>query len=922
MIRKKKSTINNLNNIIAVIFEQIHISDVLEQKLFFDDLSVKYIAELLHEDEHLSKRYNKIECMQIAENISDYLNDRNMLYMRTSQRKYVNVIHLLEDCANMLLTIENDTVYCRYSEMDAWRYLSRHIGEELPVTITYVSEDRKNGKETRTSFSWDYVIRQNNFSLNRMMEEGISDHHFHLYGSGPHFQISWINLMNHPMNSVYVENLRKLDSERILLKQGDFLHAMVNGTVEDETYDQDSFVIMHLQAALIRIYLFKKIIGDADNMCLKKVLCKLQNQYELLLACDDIQANIASILDQSEMAQFDYAIRCKNSVSISGQEENDVLGGERWFIYSVIRDIYNPHILNRTEQNLFFAYLLLKNKFSRQMHQTNEKVGFDNFQTIQNRKWYFLGDVNSTKRIVQLALRAPLKQKSFLEIEVRISPGETAEDDWNRINEVDESVLDRNFIKELCGEENSNQFILDKFYYVVHFHKQQDVYLSRIPDGVRTNLQSAGYLFIYRHYRLRKKIERQTMALLRFREKYPVAANRVRGIDACAQEIGCRPEVFASVFRILSNHTVVYHDYESYGEIKKLPQLKKTYHVGEDFLDVTDGLRAIDEAIRFLDLDCGDRLGHAMALGIDVEEWYEAKNHQITLPLQDYIDNLAWLYHMLEKYQILDCRRIMSELKLEFDKYFRQVYLNHMDAVQLQAIMKEGSEYYNTAEAKRNYTVHECKFDIEDYYSAWKLRGDHPDLYERGFYTPRSQAQDMWDVYKTNRAYPRQFSTRYIPECSLLYYYYHFNVDVQRAGRRKITVDVDPLYIQSVKAVQKELQRDVARRGLAIETNPTSNVLIGMFREYQKHPIVSFYNKGLVHSESELRNCPQINVSINTDDKGVFYTCLENEFALMANALENETDKQGVPLYSRDDIYEWLNWVRQKGNKQGFSDIF
>ena len=29
-------------------------------------------------------------------------------------------------------------------------------------------------------------------------------------------------------------------------------------------------------------------------------------------------------------------------------------------------------------------------------------------------------------------------------------------------------------------------------------------------------------------------------------------------------------------------------------------KLKMTYHAGEDFLDLTDGLRAIDEVIRFL----------------------------------------------------------------------------------------------------------------------------------------------------------------------------------------------------------------------------------------------------------------------------------------------------------------------------------
>ena len=30
-------------------------------------------------------------------------------------------------------------------------------------------------------------------------------------------------------------------------------------------------------------------------------------------------------------------------------------------------------------------------------------------------------------------------------------------------------------------------------------------------------------------------------------------------------------------------------------------------------------------------MDCGDRLGHAIALGIDVEDWYRSKSYNITV---------------------------------------------------------------------------------------------------------------------------------------------------------------------------------------------------------------------------------------------------------------------------------------------------
>ena len=93
------------------------------------------------------------------------------------------------------------------------------------------------------------------------------------------------------------------------------------------------------------------------------------------------------------------------------------------------------------------------------------------------------------------------------------------------------------------------------------------------------------------------------------------------GIDACSQEIGCRPEVFAPVYRFLSEH--IAEEVPVTPHTPELKQLKKTFHVGEDFLDIVDGLRAVDEAVRFLNLQCGDRIGHGTVLGINVKKWYE-----------------------------------------------------------------------------------------------------------------------------------------------------------------------------------------------------------------------------------------------------------------------------------------------------------
>ena len=96
-------------------------------------------------------------------------------------------------------------------------------------------------------------------------------------------------------------------------------------------------------------------------------------------------------------------------------------------------------------------------------------------------------------------------------------------------------------------------------------------------------------------------MRKQAHAILEFRRRYEKLGQRIRGIDASSEEIVCRPEVFAQAFRFLRNRAVSHVDYIT-GVVRQMPDLCITYHVGEDFLDIIDGLRAIDEAISFLNM--------------------------------------------------------------------------------------------------------------------------------------------------------------------------------------------------------------------------------------------------------------------------------------------------------------------------------
>ena len=164
-----------------------------------------------------------------------------------------------------------------------------------------------------------------------------------------------------------------------------------------------------------------------------------------------------------------------------------------------------------------------------------------------------------------------------------------------------------NKIVEEIGDEEKQK----KLFYVLHFPKIKD---KNFCPGMPRN------------YNARRAAESGMKSIVAFFERDAKFNDGVRGIDTCASELDCRPEVYAQIYRYLSD--IIVQDKNSgileTGNQKR--KLKMTYHAGEDFLDLTDGLRAIDEVIRFCGLHRGSRIGHALALGLDPYKYYEYKN--------------------------------------------------------------------------------------------------------------------------------------------------------------------------------------------------------------------------------------------------------------------------------------------------------
>lgn len=865
----------NLDHIVRWYYSAVSAKSILAENgsIKYNDFSKE---EFLQISKAYMHQYSDTENDQLYRYIKDSIHEEGHPFAGMKDRSGLNVFAALEELAEQLLITEDNETMCKYSSLLRFRQITNYVEEDLLVCAYYAMRFMRF-RDKHVDFAWNMTIGHNNVQLKRIVERGISENHFHLYGSAPSFHLMWIYFMNHVVSGALSDFSKETEKKQRVTRE----HYNLK-------YSEESFVTRILKAALIRICIIYALLGleetdaekeggnwlsssegfelNKDGIWIQKILSgdlNVEDYYYQIQTMIDFIRDMALLKGLGELPDYafygaGYAGRAK--------AESYWLSGERWFMYQVLVDELkddNDRRLPSIYYQWFYAYLVIKQNVRSELLQVNDTVGFENFQIYSKRK----GVYTDYGKMIENAVYGSIENGNIRSLEMRILPQKSAEENARMVFEINEVLRRR-----------KKPILNNNYYYVFHFAKRKD---EDLPPR-----ECFGGCYC-RHYRQRKELEEKANAIYEFREYYRGLASNVLGIDACSQEIGCRPEVFAVVFRFLSEHVV-----EEVAGAKRIPQMKLTYHVGEDFLDIVDGLRAVDEAVHFLNLQCGDRIGHGTVLGIDVKKWYLLKKHTIVISCQDYLDNVVWLYHKLIEYGMDGFGNLKEMLLKEFDFYFSRIYME--------------------SEEKENITP-----NIYAYYEAWKLRGDEPSLYMGQRFGNDNTYKRNWLI---NRVYPEEFANRMRGEVALLYYLYHYDWKVRKEGGKSIQVYIPPVYVKGVEAVQKAMGKDFAARGIGVETNPSSNLAISIAESYDELPIVQMYNKDLTWDEKKLRACPQINVSINTDDKGIFHTSLENEYALMACAMEKVKDERENLVYDRQMIYQWIDNIRQMGNLQSFKE--
>lgn len=493
-------------------------------------------------------------------------------------------------------------------------------------------------------------------------------------------------------------------------------------------------------------------------------------------------------------------------------------------------------------------YLLLKNFMRKVLVQQVCQIGFDQFQKItltgirdQAEQKYFnrcmqFEDTARCKKIYVEGRFAPKKHyNDLIRLLTSIKMG------WNAYNKK----------KKTSDAETELSLSL-----VAHFIKEKD-------NGTVPNCQ---------YYLLRRKFYRQARLLILYLKEHKNAFDtsvphlsgedghpRITGFDAAANELDTPPEVFAPVFRYLRSEGFT----------------RFTYHAGEDFPHLVSGIRAVEEAVRFLELGAGNRIGHATALGIDPHLWLRRIGGNIRLRKLQWLDDLVYAYGALNE---------NNSFATDLCRLENEVY-------------GLSTEIYGRA------------YTLQQLHAAWELRQLDPLVAFFDYYTGVIDEFGLSEWERVRKAKHKD------PEAFELFRRYHSlialgcknlkksleNASLFRPGQKGspdsqykkcsaqqvkdafISVSADIISPDALRYLQERALALLASKGIAIETLISSNTRISFYENYSEHHILRWL--GLKEEYRATEKYPVI--CLGTDDPGIFATSLRNEYLHLYLMLKN-----------------------------------
>lgn len=690
--------------------------------------------------------------------------------------------------AEKVLEKDRDNYPCvDFQHLFKWREVVKCIGEDLLTTAFLATKEKKN-KTYRKDFMWPNVIGHNDENVNAALSAGLSDIHTHFGGAIDSFQFNWICLMN-DVEGVY-------DKFKHLTSSNNQVMAF------EKEYSFKKMAAWCRVAAAIRMCLFKALVkGEPLTPSVEKAAILGLGTNEDTEEITRLKNRINELRTEAKKPRIgdvlDYAITVD---IVTGKNANNPFcfyTGERQITYAFYRAYLqtNPKI-NGTWIDLFYLYELIKTHLRKEFVFANEQGGLDNYNAFIARSPLFIREVQPLCNLSSVQTSIRNGKDDYVETRVTSSSlGLTTGEYWRGM------FADEAFMKK--------EELQKRLTFIVQFTKSCKA--KSVHKGGR-----------YRSMRAEVHDEYITMTRTVSSKQSPF---EITGVDVGGTELNFRPEVFGRLMR--SCRTLGF---------------KITYHVGEEFYDMADGLRAIWEIIHYAQIGKGDRLGHCLALGIAVDEYYKRKHYTMSMPKQILLDNVVWLCGFAKETGVSP--------KPELDQTLNDLANKLYDEI----------GYGDVAGLNMN-----------DYYESLLLRSDEEN---------RDDGEDVW-----SRAamldYERANKARANGKAVKLWQAYTNDEDIIANGEETTTMKMNADYAKFIVEIQHKMIELVNSTLICIECCPSSNLQICQLKRYDCHPAIKYY---LRPDDEHVK----LNIAICTDDKGIFSTSLTNEFSLLALAATKE----------------------------------
>lgn len=720
--------------------------------------------------------------------------------------------HLLSEASSYYLeTNNNSRLIVNKEKFSGWQTVITEVPPLIPVVHCMLTNWGKPPLDNRSKLAsyFDRFIKpQVRYSalptirdarLDELIARlGLDDLHLHLNGS-TEIEVVWRDALHKPV--AFTKELDWSRGNEMVCEQ------MLHDEVE---FTQDTLLQRLNMARNLRDFLLRKSLGlvngresDSDLSRIVKIAQGVTEPTQLNDVVDDYFSHISPSL-KTPLAKEAVVLMVLFNYLSEAEDESFAHG-------------------------LYF-YLLIKSQFMRMIVQQTHQFGFEQFQKITFNEIRSVTESRYENRYHQLSYN---QQSDIQILEGRFAPNEDLNKNIERLTAILKGYYQYLSHKKLLNSDGSVAELIPKHFkelldilplkqdrtslsLVAHFIKHPDREYQRINE-----VDSYALSWNCRHYDLRKQLEKTRRTLSALEEKHSKINDILHGYDAAANELDASPEVFSPIYRRLRNSGK--HNF--------------TFHAGEDFVHLLSGIRYVYEALEFLDLRTGNRLGHATAIGIDPKLWRDRIGPLIVMSRGERLDDLV-----LARYMLMLSGKCISVLPI------------------IESEIRELSQI-----------IYKEVYSPEDLYAAWKIRYIDPILaleldgddnrYIRSEFV--SEIKELTEIRKS-----RAFK---------IYKQYHSDIECLKVFAELIKVDdtkpsENALTFDIYRELQKFVIKEVNARQMAIESLPTSNVRISFYENYSEHHIYNWLGVG----DEEGMEVP---VVLGSDDPGIFSTNLRNEYA-------------------------------------------